>query len=227
MSLESRATHGPVSTRYRLNASTSTYPRAGSTQRQPTQSTTTRPTRTDSRTPRTCTPSNPKLTTPHASEHGNSDPMWAEIQAVDEEWAADHDGGPDPHEIVDVGMYGYTTYSPPPPPTSWHLPQPPTTSHVATSPPPTPLPFLFPHYRRDAAQQAPPPCANPRTPTVVSVNTAPRALPPTPTHDRRRLRRSWTPPPRPNNLDRTQYRPPHHPSRTQTPRRPRMASSPS
>ena len=80
-------------------------------------------------------------------EPGNST-LWDELWAVDEGWAADHEGGPDLYEGADVGMYSYTTYSPPPPPTSWNPPQPPTTSYAPPSHP-YPASFLFPHYRPD------------------------------------------------------------------------------
>jgi hypothetical protein len=58
--------------------------------------------------------------------------LWHEMQAVDGEWAADHEGGPELYEELATGMYVHPNYIPPPSPTPWRLPQPLNPGFTAT-----------------------------------------------------------------------------------------------
>ena len=225
-SLRTRRTR-PVSTaRYRLEREhKSTHsPSCGVPDPQPTRRVRRRgPTRTDSRTPRTTLVEPQADDTPHASGNTNST-LASRIPRGRRMGPPHHVLAPDPswNSRCTYVCAPAPAHFPPPSPTSPHLPQPPTTSHVPTSHP-YPASFLFPHYRRDHQRAPRRKCEH--RPPYQSTPRRERCHPPR--HTIGDVYGDRGPPPRPNNLDRTQYRPPHRPSRIQTPRRPRMASSPS
>lgn len=119
-------------------------------------------------------------TTSFGPEHPS---LWHEIQAVDRDWAAEHEEEPGLDEGIDTGVYLRPNHTPPSFPTLWHHPQPFNpgfTSWYPPQPPPTsvrpshtpntsmapnptydyhyPAPLLFPHYRapRQRCEYRPP-----------------------------------------------------------------------
>jgi hypothetical protein len=165
-------------------------------------------------------------TEPLEHEHPS---LWHELQAADEEWAADHEGGPGVDEEVDTGEYLQGTYSTPPSPAAYLPPQPLPTPWYPTQPPTT-------SYRPRSNQFRPP---QPHSRYYRDPPRAPRQRreyrpPCTPKTRRERYRPPRRticdvygergPPPPPNRVDRHRYVPPTRHSRVQTPQRPREST---
>jgi hypothetical protein len=150
---------------------------------------------------------------------GEGHTLWREMQAADEEWAAAYAAGPNLLEEQDTGMCNYTTYSPPPSPTSWHPTQPQTTSY---HPIPNHSQSQHPHprYYRDPPR-APRQRYEYRPPRPTRTRRERYRPPPRGVDNRHSERR---PPRPPYRVDHTRYVPPSRHPHIQTPQRPQEST---